>query len=32
MNKLPMLNRELSWLDYNARVLAEGLKPSTPLL
>lgn len=27
-----MLNRELSWLDYNARVLAEGLKPSTPLL
>lgn len=32
MSKLPTLNRELSWLDYNARVLAEGLKPSTPLL
>jgi polyphosphate kinase len=32
MNKLPTLNRELSWLDYNARVLAEGLKPFTPLL
>jgi polyphosphate kinase len=32
MNKLPTMNRELSWLDYNARVLAEGLKPSTPLL
>jgi len=32
MNKLPTLNRELSWLDYNARVLAEGLKPSMPLL
>mgnify|MGYP000515985620 CR=1 FL=1 len=32
MKQMPMLNRELSWLDYNARVLAEGLKPSTPLL
>ncbi|HBK58159.1 MAG TPA: polyphosphate kinase 1 [Spirochaetaceae bacterium] len=32
MTDLPTLNRELSWLDYNARVLAEGLKPSTPLL
>lgn len=32
MTQMPMLNRELSWLDYNLRVLAEGLKPSTPLL
>lgn len=32
MGDIPTLNRELSWLEYNARVLAEGLKPSTPLL
>jgi len=32
MNATPMLNRELSWLDYNARVLEEGLRPSTPIL
>ncbi len=32
MNAVPMLNRELSWLDYNARVLEEGLRPSTPIL
>lgn len=32
MTKLPTMNRELSWLDYNARVLSEGLKSSTPLL
>ncbi|HOI98324.1 MAG TPA: polyphosphate kinase 1 [Rectinema sp.] len=32
MKELPMLNRELSWLDYNARVLQEGLKGSLPLL
>ncbi|HOW11630.1 MAG TPA: polyphosphate kinase 1 [Rectinema sp.] len=32
MKEFPMLNRELSWLDYNARVLEEGLKPSVPLL
>jgi len=32
MIDLPTLNRELSWLEYNARVLTEGLKPSTPLL
>ncbi len=29
---LPYLNRELSWLDFNARVLAEALDPRVPLL
>jgi polyphosphate kinase len=27
-----LLNRELSWLDYNARVLAQASAPSVPLL
>ena len=25
-------NRDLSWIDFNARVLAEGLKKDSPLL
>ena len=29
---LPYLNRELSWLDFNARVLAEAQDPRVPLL
>ena len=27
-----MLNRELSWLDFNARVLAQAADPDVPLL
>ena len=29
---MPYLNRELSWLDFNARVLAEARDPRGPLL
>ena len=29
---LPYLNRELSWLDFNGRVLAEAMDPRVPLL
>ena len=28
----PYLNRELSWLEFNARVLALAEDPATPLL
>ncbi|MGB4585620.1 MAG: polyphosphate kinase 1 [Rectinemataceae bacterium] len=32
MSVYPVVNRELSWIEFNARVLGEGLKHSWPLL
>jgi polyphosphate kinase len=32
MSDYPMLNRELSWIEFNARVLGEALDDSWPLL
>jgi polyphosphate kinase len=32
LNPEHLLNRELSWLEFNQRVLEEALDPSTPLL
>jgi polyphosphate kinase len=31
-NSVRFINRDLSWLDFNARVLAEGLRPDIPPL
>src|SRR5947207_1137840 len=31
-NTTPFFNRDLSWLDFNQRVLQEALDPRTPLL
>ena len=30
--KLPYYNRELSWMDFNARVLEEATKKENPLM
>lgn len=31
-NAIPYINRELSWLDFNARVLEEALKKENPMM
>lgn len=31
-NKVPYLNRELSWMDFNARVLEEAFKKDNPVM
>ena len=30
--KIPYYNRELSWMDFNARVLEEAIKKEIPLM
>ena len=32
LGEAPLLNRELSWIEFNSRVLDEALDPSQPLL
>ena len=30
--KLPYINRELSWMDFNSRVLEEALEKENPIM